>query len=229
MNGVLHVKVFVAAVALLVGARVAAQSQPGQSPAPSAASNCPTVRVECPDPSFPHTIFKATVTGGTPERRITYTWSVSPGTILDGQGTPSITVEWRQSNSITATIDVSGFDARCRTSASCSIIVDTPTMPARLIARYGKIPLRAERQRLGDFAVELRNDPTARGYLITYGKDAARGRRARSYLIREHNLAPERLVALRGPSDEKTATELYVVPVGAQPPAVRKTTPVPRR
>ena len=227
MNGVLHVRGFAAAVslaaALLVGAGARATARPraDQQQEPSAEPSCPTVIVTCPDGNPPRLVFNAKVIGGTPVQPVTYEWSVSAGTILSGQGTPSISVERRQSGTVTATVELGGFGARCRLAASCTTPpVDPPV--ARMLDRYGRMSLREERRRLDNLAVELRNDPTARGYLIAYGKDSARGRRARSYLVKKHRLAPERLVALRGGRDEKTATELYVVPLGARAPAARR-------
>ena len=82
---------------------------------------CPTVSVSCPDTGTvgqPVT-FTANVSGGDANVTATYNWTVSAGTISSGQGTSSITVDTTGvagGSTITATVDVGGYDRSCSTS-----------------------------------------------------------------------------------------------------------------
>jgi hypothetical protein len=88
---------------------------------------CPVVSVSCPDavnPKQPIT-FQANVSGGDSEMKPTYTWSVTAGRIISGQGTPKITVDISNlgGQSVTATVSLGGMDPACSgTLASCTII-----------------------------------------------------------------------------------------------------------
>jgi hypothetical protein len=100
---------------------------------------CPQISVSCPS-SFklgePIT-FTAGVVGGNPNVVPQYNWAISTGRIIEGQGTSSIKVDTVGfGRSYTATVNVSGFDQSCSTTASCSIIPGTPAPPAVLFDRY---------------------------------------------------------------------------------------------
>jgi PKD domain-containing protein len=87
---------------------------------------CPVLSVSCPngiEPKQPIT-FEATVTGGDPAMTPTYTWKVSAGKIISGQGTSKIMVDIPDiaGQSITATVSLGGPDPSCTgTTASCTI------------------------------------------------------------------------------------------------------------
>src|SRR5260370_8976718 len=101
--------------------------------------DCPTVLVSCPDSDTgSKTIFNANVAGD-PSIKLIFKWTVSAGKITSGQGTPSISVDmsgaWGQS--LTATVEVVGFDKACPREASCSVpIIDQPDK-ARKFDEYG--------------------------------------------------------------------------------------------
>lgn len=114
---------------LLVGIiNLSAQSTNKIPPTPEPSPSCPTVSVSCPDSVLtdePLT-FTANVSGGDPNVTPTFNWTVSNGTISSGQGTSSITVDTeglKAGASITATVDIGGFDRTCRSSNSCSASV----------------------------------------------------------------------------------------------------------
>jgi hypothetical protein len=208
---------------------------------------CPTVNVSCPDtvtPGQPLT-FTANVSGGDPNVTATYNWTVSAGTITGGQGTSSITVDTTGAGgqSITATVNVGGYDRTCNTSASCTAGVKTQVL-ARKVDEYGNIRFNDEKARLDNFAIELQNDPTSQGYLICYGgrkgragEGAARCDRAKNYLVATRGIDASRVVTVDGGYKEDLSVELWVVPSGAAPPTASptvdpsevKATPAPRR
>src|SRR6266852_4594808 len=83
--------------------------------------DCPTVLVSCPDSDTGSALtFNASIAGD-PSIKLTFKWTVSAGKITSGQGTPSISVDmsgaWGQS--LTATVEVGGFDKACRREAFC--------------------------------------------------------------------------------------------------------------
>ena len=98
-------------------------------------SPCPTISVSCPSraDSKQPLVFEATVSGGYSELKPTYTWSVTAGKIISGQGTTKITVDASNlaGQAITATVTVGGYDPRCSfNTASCTVI---DVLPAELI------------------------------------------------------------------------------------------------
>jgi hypothetical protein len=208
---------------------------------------CPRVSVSCPDTGTVGTpvTFTANVSEGDPNVTPTYNWTVSAGSISSGQGTSSITVDTTGiagGTTITATVDVGGYDRSCSTSSSCT--VNFPANPlARKVDEYGNIRFNDEKARLDNYAIELQNDPTSQGYLICYG--GRRGRageaqrrcdRAKDYLATTRGIDASRIVTVDGGYKEDLTVELWVVPTGAQPPAASpsvdpsevQATPAPR-
>ena len=86
---------------------------------------CPTISVSCPDDLASKSItFEATVKGGDPEMKATYSWSITGGRIVSGQGTSKLTVDISDlgGRSMTATVSLGGADPACTIAqASCSI------------------------------------------------------------------------------------------------------------
>ena len=92
---------------------------------------CPIVSVSCPSvvDSKQPVIFEATISGGDSEMKPTYTWTVTAGKIISGQGTTKIEVDASNlhGQSITATVTVGGFDSRCQgNTASCTVLEIKP-------------------------------------------------------------------------------------------------------
>ncbi|HWS54655.1 MAG TPA: hypothetical protein VN228_11025 [Pyrinomonadaceae bacterium] len=189
---------------------------------------CPNVSIYCPDVTqtgAPIT-FTASVSGGTAGVTPVYNWRVSEGTILSGQGTPSITVDTAGlgGRQITATVEVEGYNLECRASCQSSL----PAPPVATSTEYGEIARDDEKARLDLFAIELQNSPGARGYIIgyggsrpRYGDGQARADRARDYLVNQRGVEAGRLVTVNGGSRPTGATELWVVPPGADAPRPR--------
>ena len=188
---------------------------------------CPTVTVSCPDTGVAGTpvTFTANVSGGDPNVTPTFNWTVSAGTISSGQGTSSITVDTTGvTGTITATVDVGGYDRSCSTSNSCT--VSFPSRPeSRKVDEYGNIKFNDEKARLDNYAIELQNDPTAQGYLVCYGGRTGRTGeaqrrcdRAKNYLVSTRGIDASRVVTVDGGFREELTVELWVVPSGANPP-----------
>ena len=191
---------------------------------------CPTVATSCPDsiPAGENLTFTVNVSGGDPNVTPTYNWTVSSGTISSGQGTSSIVVDTSGvagDSTITATVDVGGYDRSCSTSSSCTTTV-MKNPEARKLDEYGKLAVKDENERLDNFAIELANDPTAKGYVIAYGGRASKAGdarkaadRAKNYLVKTRGLEAGRVMAIDGGLREQPVIELWIAPSGAQPPA----------
>nr|MBA2503933.1 hypothetical protein [Pyrinomonadaceae bacterium] len=208
---------------------------------------CPTITVNCPDTveaGQPIT-YTANVSGGDTAITPTFTWTVSAGTISDGQGTNTITVDTTGAGgqSITATATVSGYAAECQATATCTTQV-TVTRVARKVDEYGNIAFNDEKARLDNFAIELQNDPGSAGVVIAYGgrvgrsgEAQARADRARDYLVNTRGVDPSRITTVDGGFREDLTVELYIVPTGATAPTASptvdasevRTTTAPRR
>jgi hypothetical protein len=84
---------------------------------------CPTFDVGCfPNDASPNAPLACMVypSGVRPDQKFDYTWSVSSGTIMSGQGTRRIILNGNaaQHQGMTATVDVSGLPGKCVTKAS---------------------------------------------------------------------------------------------------------------
>ena len=86
---------------------------------------CPEVSVSCPDNlASKSIIFEAIVKGGDSEMTPSYTWSISAGKIISGQGTSKLTVDSseRGGRAITATVLLGGVNPACTIpQASCTL------------------------------------------------------------------------------------------------------------
>ena len=190
---------------------------------------CPNVTMSCPDvqqAGSPIT-FTASISGGTAGVTPVYNWTVSPGKILSGQGTQTITVDTSglAGQPISATLEVAGYNLECR--ASCQSSVPAPPNPTKF-DEIGEIQRNDEKARLDVFAIELQNSPGAQGYVIAYGgrnrrfgSGQQRGDRAKEYLTHTRGIDASRIVVIDGGQRETGTMELWIVPPGATPPRPR--------
>ena len=190
---------------------------------------CPSIAIYCPDvvqTNAPIT-FTASASGGTPGITPVYNWKISAGTIISGQGTPTISVDTAglAGQPITATVEVAGYNLDCR--ASCQASMPALPNPTRT-DDFGEITRNDEKARLDNFAIELQNNPGSQGYVIAYGGRRSRygdgkkrSERARDYLVQTRGLDASRIVVVDGGTRDMASTELWIVPPGATPPRPR--------
>lgn len=186
---------------------------------------CPTVSVTGPsaavEPGQTMT-FTANLNGGGQDAP-TYNWNVSAGTIVEGQGTPTITVstEGLTNTTVTATVDIGGLCATCPpVSDSETGVVSTPP-GAELVDEFGPLANDDVKARLDSFAATLQSDPAAQGYVINYGPARQVTRREkliRDYLVNNRGIDASRLVFVQGGAEPEIRTKLWKVPSGATPP-----------
>lgn len=84
---------------------------------------CPALGVDFGKTSAGQPIFRVTA-DPIPKGDFTFNWSVSAGSIADGQGTGNILVEADKGTSITATVEVGGLPPECSRSASTTGEID---------------------------------------------------------------------------------------------------------
>lgn len=193
---------------------------------------CPTVRVTCSDSVVEGEMltFTATLSGADQDVVPTYNWTVSAGSITSGQGTPTIQVDTNGAGdrSVTATVDVGGFDRVCSTSTSCTSGVRRK-VTATKVGEYPEQSVKTDDPRLDSFAREIRMNPQSLGYIIAYGgriglpgeaRKAADA--ARAYLIK-HGTEASAIVTIDGGFKENFTVELWIVPNTATPPTASPT------
>ena len=170
---------------------------------------------------------------------LNYTWTVSPANarIINGAGTPTISVDTtglgnRRVMAILVVDDGSG-DRNCRQTAQSSTAVLSPVAPPVTNRRFDEFPSVAfddDKARLDNLAIELQNSPGSVGYIIAYGGRTSRAglasllsERARNYLVNTRGISAERIIAVNGGLRESPTYELWIVPQGAEPPRATPT------
>ncbi len=188
---------------------------------------CPNIEISCPTNAAidqPLT-FTANVTGGNVASPPTYAWTVSAGTIIEGQGTNTIKVDTTGlgGQTVRASLSMGGYHLEC--SADCGVTIPLPRIVGRRFDEFPDIQRNDEKARLDNFVIELQNDPTATAYVIVYpGRKGKRGEvqhhssRIVEYLVHSRGLDERRIVTLVGPAREALHVELWITPQGATPP-----------
>lgn len=200
-----------------------------------APDRCPQVTVNCPPEGVPTGVpitFTADISGGDAAVTYTYRWTVSAGTITDGQGTSSITVDTTGIGvqPVEAEVEIGGFPGPCDNKASCAAQLALGCGLPRKIDEYGDLSPGDERARLDNFAVEVKADPNTTAYVIAYAGRRARAHearetaeRAKNYLVSRRGVEPGRIVVIDGGHREERTVELYNFPKEAAAPSASPT------
>jgi hypothetical protein len=195
-------------------------------PCPPVRPTCPNVEIICPTNIVvdqPLT-FSSNV-GATPGVTPTYNWSVSAGSIIEGQGTPTIRVDTTglAGQTIKATLTMGGFTQDC--SASCAVSIPVPEAKCRKFDEFPDISRNDEKARLDNYGVELQNDPTSTAYVVVHpGRSGKPGdvqkhtTRIVDYLVNSRGIDAHRVVTLVGGVRDELMVELWSCPQGATPP-----------
>lgn len=186
---------------------------------------CPIVSVSQVEPTSTGQTrrYKANVQNGDPSVTPKFKWTISDGKITSGQGTEEVLVDAEGNNSITVTVEVTGYAANCQNAASYTSLVHILT--PRKFDEYLDLKFSEERLLLDQFAIQLYNEPGAKGYIIVYDADDTRrpvaqqrGKRAKNYLVKQRGLNEEQIELVYGGLRDKRAVELFITPAGALPP-----------
>jgi hypothetical protein len=190
---------------------------------------CPNVEVICPtDVAVDQVLtFSSRVSGGTPTGNPPiYNWSVSAGTIIEGQGTPTIRVDTTglAGQTVKALLSMGGYPQDC--SASCAVTIPLPEAKCRKFDEFPDIARNDEKARLDNYGIELQNDPTSTAYVIVSpGRSGKPGdvqrhtTRIVDYLVNSRGIDARRVVTMVGGIKDQLTVELWSCPRGATPPA----------
>jgi hypothetical protein len=163
---------------------------------------------------------------------VSYNWTVSCGSIISGQGSPTITIDNSRcaGNSVTATVEVGGLAPECPNTKSVTYDVAPPPVkePSK-IDEFSNIQRNDDKARLDNLVIALQQDPTAQGVVIIYGNcgnsAATRWKFQQNYMVNLRGVEASRLTFIDGGCKEKLTTELWVVPQGANSPTAQGGTP----
>ncbi len=105
-----------------------------------------------------------------------------------------------------------------------------PRTPTSKFDEFGDIKCEDEYARLDNFAVQLQQEPQAKGVIIFYGgrhfrgrlpkrgEAAARAARLKPYLVRRRGIPTDQVILINGGYAEEWRAELWIVPPGANMP-----------
>ena len=189
---------------------------------------CPAIEISCPTYvaiDQPLT-FTSRYSGGVPANiKPVYNWTVSAGTIIEGQGTDTIKVDTKglAGQSVRASLSMGGYNLEC--AADCAVTIPLPKPILERFDEFGDIARNDEKARLDNFAIALQNDPRSTGYVIVYpGRTSKRPQvqdhfgRVIDYLVNSRQIDKNRLKTIEGRKKEELRVELWNAPQGAPPP-----------
>jgi hypothetical protein len=189
---------------------------------------CPAIEIVCPtNVEFNQPItFSSRLTGGVPANTSgVYNWTVSAGTIIQGQGTDTIKVDTAGlgGQTVRASLSVGGYNLEC--AADCGVAVPLPVLTSSKFDEFPDISRNDEKARLDNYGIALQNDPRSTAYVIVYpGRSGKKGEvqhhanRIVEYLVHSRGLDKSRIVTLVGPVRDNLFVELWLTPQGATPP-----------
>lgn len=160
----------------------------------------------------------------------TYNWSVSQGSIVSGQGTPSVQVDTGPGGGdVTVILNREFTQAHypeVQREASCSIAV-APLPVARMYDEFRTAGSNCEEgfARLDSFFTELANNPVEDGLIVIYGDalDKKAAPRREKQLLNYFTLRKfdqSRVKVIRGAARSQGTTQFWLIPPGAGPPVV---------
>jgi hypothetical protein len=165
---------------------------------------------------------------------LNYVWTVSPSQarIVNGAGTPTITVDstglGNQRIGATLVVDDGSGDPLCRQSAQAATNVVAKTPPpveCKLFDQFPSLAFDDDKARFDNLAIELQNTPNSTAYIIVYAGRRSRvgqadrlGRRSLDYLTTQRGVDASRIVIINGGYREQDYIEVWICPPGAKPP-----------
>jgi len=106
-----------------------------------------------------------------------------------------------------------------------------PVNPISKFDEFGDIKGEDEYARLDNFAIQLQQEPQAKGVIIFYGgttfrgkltrrgEAAARAARMKPYLVKRRGIPSSRVMVINGGYSQDWKAELWIVPAGMSMPA----------
>ena len=185
-------------------------------------AQCPTISVVGPtgvtQPGDPMT-FRVDIQ----RSDVKFFWTVSAGTIVEGQGTTAIVVSTDNSMAganVTATIDVSGLRPDCIRTRSESAPIDFGIVCDLVLDEWGGLKPNDVRSRLDNFFAELANNPLNRGVVVLHVNDNERfdsGNKRLKFVVKHARFRELDLNRIWFVLDQTglMRTQVYRVPPGA--------------
>lgn len=155
--------------------------------------------------------------------RAFYNWTVSVGTIVEGQGTDKIQVQLDKEaaeRSVSAQVQVAGDFYYQTLSNSCTTEVG-PWPKPRLIAEMGFKNVGLIESALDGLFFELQKTPTDRGHVAIYASTNAEFARMKAQVMRRikaMNFDAERIEIVRGAKARPGKMKLWTVSLGMDKP-----------
>lgn len=117
------------------------------------------------------------------------------------------------------------LNAGCLVLLLCaSSFAQTATGAARKVDEFGDIQASDLIARLDNFAVQLQDEPKAKGFLVVYrtrrdlpGLSNRYSHRMEGYLVKSRGIDPKRLITVDGGEASCLIQEIWIVPPGATP------------
>lgn len=194
----------------------------------TAANNCPKIMILGPPgvtrPGDEMT-FDASVNNLSGPGEIKYEWTVSAGTIENGQGTPGIEVRTTRAmndSNVTATVKVIGIPAGCPDSASETGSV-SGGHATTLIDEFGNLARDDIKARIDNFYIYLKhNGPNAEGTIfVRLDKEAARNSKLlylnnlyHAIISRKYDPARVTFIMSEERGEFLPSTRLWILPPG---------------
>lgn len=164
-------------------------------------------------------IFSAEVDEKAKDLNLKYIWSVSIGKIVEGQGSPTIIVEWDTDYSLTATVEIKGLPEGCKNTESEAIIYD-PAPQAKLVDEFIFSDSKINPAKFDKINTASNDDSI---YIVIYNNEKTSSAKIEQKeqqirkIISEKNISPDRIVIVRG-GEKENLIRFWRVPAGATPP-----------
>ncbi len=166
------------------------------------------------------------------KEELTYNWTVTAGTIISGQGTPSISIDTTglpggSSVSITLELGVPPGLPGCPTTFTETVGIAPEPKPVLTDEFSTTVTCEDGNARLDSFFAELANNPSDHGVIVIYDSPkSARSAWRREQLIRNfvrfRRFDLSRVTFIRGAARENAVTQFWRVPPGATEPEVER-------
>lgn len=157
--------------------------------------------------------------------KLEYAWFISSGTILEGQGTPTLTVKQPVNNSLTVMVKIKGFPDYCSNTASAVSTWD-PSPEAAKLDEFSESIYRMDKARVEKIITAIRNEPSGQLYIITGFKKntSLKSIKRKEQEIRNQlakaEIEKDRIVMMRIFAAVEL-TQFWLVPAGAKPPEIK--------
>ena len=153
-----------------------------------------------------------------------YLWSVSPGQILNGQGTTSVDVQQTR-EALTVTVEIKGLPDSCPNTASATEIIDPAPQAVKIDEMIGPVS-GIDKSRLDKITKTMRENPNAQlviflAYKGKAGFDERSNRRQElAHYLNLHTDEDQRITYVF--IDGREIVQFWLVPPGAEMPKCKE-------